>query len=163
MPRASTTARNIAVAERRARAIELRRAGVTFQAIADQLGYRSRGAAAQDVRRALAAVVTAPAADLVTEEVDRLDAMLTGLWPAARRGHLGSVDRVLRIMERRARYLGLDHGDRDPGATPARSMIGALADALDAAYRSLPAGDGPTDPGPAEDHGPAGNPGDAPA
>jgi hypothetical protein len=38
--------------------------------------------------------------------------MLLGLWQKASRGDPASVDRVLRIQERRARLLGLD---ADPG------------------------------------------------
>lgn len=45
----------IAVAVRRTKAMRLRATGKTWQQIADQLGYRSRGAACQDVGRAIAA------------------------------------------------------------------------------------------------------------
>lgn len=64
------------------------------------------------------AQVAADAAELRAEEVSRLDAMLAGLWPDARRGHLGAVDRVLRLMERRARLLGLD--------APEKKALGGL-------------------------------------
>ena len=45
-------------------------------------------------------------------ELARLDEMLLGLWGKASRGELQSVDRVLKILERRARYLGLDAPQR---------------------------------------------------
>jgi hypothetical protein len=41
-------------------------------------------------------------------ELDRLDALLKACQPGAEAGDLASVDRVLRIMERRAKLLGLD-------------------------------------------------------
>jgi hypothetical protein len=34
--------------------------------------------------------------------------MITVLWPQVAKGNQGAVDRVLRIMERRAKLLGLD-------------------------------------------------------
>jgi len=41
-------------------------------------------------------------------EIDRIDALLKALWPAAEAGDLATVDRVQRLMERRAKMLGLD-------------------------------------------------------
>ena len=41
-------------------------------------------------------------------EVLRLDRLQEGIWTEAIGGHLTSIDRVLRIMERRAALLGLD-------------------------------------------------------
>ena len=40
-------------------------------------------------------------------ELDRLDAMLAGLWAAATSGDCAAVDRVLKIGERRDKLLGL--------------------------------------------------------
>jgi hypothetical protein len=96
------------VAKRRARAINLRRAGTTWQSIADALGYKSRADAHRDVTRALQDIIRAPVKEYVAEEIDRLDAMMMGLWANAMRGDVAAIDRVLRIQERRARYLGLD-------------------------------------------------------
>jgi hypothetical protein len=52
--------------------------------------------------------VQEPAEELRTMEVARLDQMLLGLWPKAIKGDTWAVDRVLKIMERRAALLGLD-------------------------------------------------------
>jgi hypothetical protein len=41
-------------------------------------------------------------------ESQRLDALLEAVWPQAAQGHLPAVDRAVRILERRARLLGLD-------------------------------------------------------
>lgn len=43
-----------------------------------------------------------------TLELERLDRMLVGLWTDARSGRWLAVDRVISIMERRAKLLGLD-------------------------------------------------------
>ena len=97
-------------AARRLQALELRKAGASYQQIGERLGI-SNGQAFQDVKREMAKIAE-QATELATEvrqmELERLDAMHLGLWPEARKGHLGAVDRVLRIMERRASLLGLD-------------------------------------------------------
>ena len=49
---------------------------------------------------------TAP--QVLTMELERLDSLWRTVYPEAKRGNLGAVDRSLRIMERRARLLGLD-------------------------------------------------------
>lgn len=41
-------------------------------------------------------------------ELQRLDKLLTALWDAATGGALGAIDRVLKVMQRRAELLGLD-------------------------------------------------------
>lgn len=43
-------------------------------------------------------------------ELQRLDALQAALWNEAASGNVAAVDRVLRIMERRARLLNLDSG-----------------------------------------------------
>ena len=97
-------------AARRLQALELRKAGATYQQIGERLNI-SANQAHLDVRRELQKLAE-QSAELATEvrqmELERLDAMHLGLWPEARKGHLGAVDRVLRIMERRASLLGLD-------------------------------------------------------
>jgi hypothetical protein len=52
--------------------------------------------------------VQEPADELRRLEAERLDAMLPAVMEKARRGRLRSVYAMLRIMERRARLLGLD-------------------------------------------------------
>lgn len=99
---------SVEVAEKHARALNLRRSGATYQQIAEQLGYANRGMAYRIVSEELAKVTAEPAEALLQLELDRLDTMLLGLWPKARTGHAESVRAVLRIMERRSRYLGLD-------------------------------------------------------
>lgn len=92
--------------QRAARALELHLAGATYETIAQQLDYSSKAAAFQAVREALEA--QQPPDRLPTEltELARLDAMLVGLWPKARRGDVLAIDRVLRIEERRAELVG---------------------------------------------------------
>ena len=108
----STSPAAIERAKRRAQALELRAAGRKYREIAETLDYSSPQHAHRDVKTELDALVKGPALEVLSEELDRLDKMLQGLWSEARRGNVHAVDRVLRIMERRARYLGLDAPDR---------------------------------------------------
>lgn len=94
--------------DRQRQALELRKAGVGYQAIADRLGYKDHSGAYRAVKTALRKTLQEPADELRAVEVERLDAMLLGLWTKAKAGDLLAVDRVLKIMDRRADLLGLD-------------------------------------------------------
>ncbi|WP_329126059.1 hypothetical protein [Streptomyces sp. NBC_01353] len=114
-------------AARRAELVRLRRQGVPFDD--DRilsLGYASRGAATKDLIRALAAHRDEEAAEVSVyrqQENERLDALLTAAWPQATKPRpvldkegqvvaheidMRAVDTVLRLMDRRAKLLGLD-------------------------------------------------------
>jgi hypothetical protein len=96
--------------ERESKALSLRQRGYSYQKIADELGITMQGAA-DCIRRAVAklqAECSEKAEEVRQLELDRLDAMLMGLWSKAEEGDPAAVDRVLRIQERRAKYLGLD-------------------------------------------------------
>lgn len=108
MAQSKTSQKAIDTAERRRKAVEYRKAGLNFQTIADQLGYKSASGAYRAVRAALLAAVREPTEELIALEVARLDDLLRGIWADARTGDLDKLDRVLRIMQRRAKLLGLD-------------------------------------------------------
>ncbi len=99
-------------AKRRSNALELRGAKVTFEDIAERLGYSSAQHAHRDVMKGINDLVETPAKEVVAEELAALERVQQTLWPLVRRGDLNAVDRLLRVMERRARYLGLDQPDR---------------------------------------------------
>lgn len=106
--------------ERRAKALELHLAGATYDAIAQAVGYASRSGAHKAVQEALKDLGSPPVGtEVLQSELARLDAMLTGLWPKARRGDVAAVDRVLKIGERRATLLAAGrHAEGTPAATP---------------------------------------------
>lgn len=58
--------------------------------------------------RTLQAAVREPTKELIELEVKRLDGLFMTAFPMAKQGVMGAVDRCLKIMERRARLLGLD-------------------------------------------------------
>lgn len=106
---AARTKTRMSYRERQAAALELRLAGQEYAAIADELGYANKSGAYKAVQNALTAIIREPAEQLVTLEVARLDAMLRAVWKRiVGKGELGAIDRALKIMERRARLLGLD-------------------------------------------------------
>jgi hypothetical protein len=103
------TPAKIAATERQQRAIELKRAGATYQQIANALGYRNRSSAADAVTRALRATVTKETANEDRQiELARLDSMWMAIWPKAVGGDLLAIDRCLRISERRTAISGAD-------------------------------------------------------
>ena len=90
--------------------LEMRRAGIGIADIARRLNI-PKSTAMSRYKAGMARTLRQPANEIREPETDRLDRLQVGLWAAAVRGDLGSIDRVLRIMERRARLLGLDHAD----------------------------------------------------
>jgi len=111
-------------AERRIRSLELRKAGLSYRQIGDQLGV-SEMQAWRDVKGALeglAKLEQGHARELRQLEVERIDALITALWVRARGRRVQhedgtiedvppeypALDRVLRLMEARRRLLGLD-------------------------------------------------------
>lgn len=105
---------HLEAATRYAQALELRKGGATYQQIADALGYTSPGAARTAVTAGLKMIVQEPAEEVLQLELGRLDAMLMTAWGIMRdptngpQTKLSAMDRLALIMDRRARYLGLD-------------------------------------------------------
>ena len=94
--------------DRQLQALELRKAGVSYAVIAERLCYRSGSGAHAAVGAALKKTLQEPADELRVLELERLDNMLLAIASQVKAGHLGAIDRALRIQERRAKLLGLD-------------------------------------------------------
>lgn len=107
-PPATGRHRNRALADaRRARAIELRLTGHTYQQIADELGYANKGTVHRLITNALRAEEAETTRDLRALETDRLDALQAAHWDAALNGDVGSARLVLAIIDKRAKLHGL--------------------------------------------------------
>ncbi len=119
--------KRIAATERQARALALRKAGLGYADIARRLGYAGPSGAHKAIMTGLRALTREPAAELRDLELARLDDMLAGLWPNARKGNVAAVDRVLKIMQRRADLLGLDAPARYEDVTDPRRDAEAIA------------------------------------
>jgi hypothetical protein len=90
--------------------LDLRIRGLSYREIAKDIGISAAGVH-KAVRRALAKVqgrLNESATAVLTLECERLDLMLQVVLDKALRGDLTAVAPALKIMERRARLLGLD-------------------------------------------------------
>lgn len=105
--RQKNTARSVVAAEKRKAALELRKEGWTFEVIGKKLGM-GRALAWKVVQKGIRDLPKAAAQEVLDMELYRLDELMTFLWKKAQKGDLQAVDRILRIMVRRANYLGLD-------------------------------------------------------
>ena len=124
-------------AERMAKALTLRTEGRSYRAIGTEMGLNP-GDAHRLVQDAIRETFREPAEDVLTLELDRLDQLLTSMMPEAMKGNEKAVLRVLNIMDRRARYLGLDKATPPDVSQDARTALTGLMDALTAA--ATPAG-----------------------
>jgi len=96
--------------ERVQRAFELRKAGKSLRQISELLGY-SHEMVRKDINSVIQSIVTETkdlATDMITLELARLNDLQFAVWPDARKGDRKCIDTMLRIMERRAKLLGLD-------------------------------------------------------
>jgi hypothetical protein len=120
------TRKDVNAAVRATNALTMRKLGYTYDKIAEQCGYRERGAAYHAVQRELQRTIAPVAEDVRELELARLDDLLTVYFSKAMKGDGWSMDRVLRIMERRAAFLGLDE-KKDDAAHSARIVLLSIA------------------------------------
>lgn len=154
-------------AERDADAARLRAEGKTYDHIANALGYHDRSAARKGVQRALLAVVQEAGDELRVLEVERLNRLVDTAWQVMERVHyahsqgrvvmldgapllddgptLAAMDRILKIMERRAKLLGLDAPQRHEVLTI--DAIDAEIQRLDREFAEHAAGATPAEAG----------------
>lgn len=96
---------------RRRRVTSILLSGVTNQtAIAEELGV-GQATISRDIRFIEAEwrqEAVSNVAEAKGQDLQRLDRLIAGTWDQARKGHLGSIDRVVRLLERRAKMLGYD-------------------------------------------------------
>lgn len=108
--------RRVEIAERSVRAMQLRKTGATYRAIASaittELGINYTEAQAhKDITRELGRINQELAIDaecVRTLELERLDAYLLSIARDVQKGDLSAIDRALKISERRCKILGID-------------------------------------------------------
>lgn len=91
------------------RALRMRTAGIPYEKIADELDLEV-DEARQAVADALEAAEREPATVANRIELERLDAMLVGLWKNVTRGDVKAIEQAMRISERRAELLATNTG-----------------------------------------------------
>src|SRR5450631_3759825 len=95
-------------AARRARAVELRTTGLTYDQIAMELGYANRGTVYHVVSEALKAQTAEAVGLLRSLEVERLDNLQLAVWQKAMDGDVPSANAAVRCIMSRCRLLGLE-------------------------------------------------------
>ena len=111
---AKSSVRRIRTTEKTLRALELRKRGLNYTQIGKKLGC-NRSTACRYVLSELenlADKCREEAVHVRDLELQRLDALYLKAWEAVEEGDLPSIDRCLRVQERRAKLLGLDAAEK---------------------------------------------------
>ena len=111
---AKSSVRRIRTTEKTLKALELRKRGLNYTQIGEKLGC-ARSTACRYVLSELenlADKCREEAVHVRDIELQRLDALYLKAWEAVEGGDLPAIDRCLRIMERRAKLLGLDAAEK---------------------------------------------------
>ena len=96
-----------AIAAKRAKALQLRIAGDTYQQIADAVGYAGRSGAYDAVQSELQKTMEEPRKELRALEIERLNRKLRK-WDLPAETDPRAMQIWLALAERRAKLLGLD-------------------------------------------------------
>jgi hypothetical protein len=125
----ATSPESIDTRERDQQALQLRRSGVTWDAIATQLRYSSPGHAYNQVTKLMREY---PREDVEAYRdllIDRQELVIRVLTPKVLKADTWAIDRYLKACEQLARLTGANR--------PERIEVTAAQSELDAAYREL--------------------------
>lgn len=100
--------KSIEVREKDRQALELRKAGASYEVIAKQLGYADSSGAYKSVQRSMKTIIAEPTDELRQVEYERLNQILLILWERVQQGELGAIDRALSVMDRISKMYGLE-------------------------------------------------------
>lgn len=98
--------------ERDSQVFELRVQGFTFEQIAKEVGFSGPSGAWQAYQRMKEQMIFEPLEELRQLELMRLDAVQHSLWDRAINGDLPAANCVLKIMDLRAKLVGLYKPER---------------------------------------------------
>ena len=127
------------VLAKEAEVVKLRRGGLTWDLIAERVGYAFPSAAHAAYQRAAQRVVAEDIEAIRQVETERLDLAQSAIWGKVLQGDNPSIANLLRIMERRAKLLGLDQPTRIQAEVvtyDADSIDARLADIISAVNRT---------------------------
>ena len=108
MPNHNAAVPSPELVDKEVKVLELRRAGFTWQRIAEQTGYADHTGAYAAYKRAIKRTQQQPADELREQELDRIDRLQLAIWRNAMGGDTKAILTIVRLMERRAKLLGLD-------------------------------------------------------
>lgn len=113
-------------------AFEMAKAGCSWEVIHDKLNYASVESARNAVLSRISKYYKKTEDELsniVELELARLDALQLMAWRQAKDGNLAAMDRILKVMEMRAKYLGLYVEEpKEHNVTQAAFFIGGSED-----------------------------------
>ena len=96
------------VLAKEAEVVKLRRGGLTWDMIAERVGYNSPASAHAAYQRASVRIVQDDIEAIRKIETERLDMAQSAIWNKVLQGEISAVQALIRIQERRAKLLGLD-------------------------------------------------------
>jgi hypothetical protein len=123
---------------RRLKAVQLRLAGMTYRQIGEEMGFSEQRAwslVQKEIQRVNRHRKEA-AAEMLRLELERLDRLHAAFWEQAVAGDLDAAAFVLRLMQRRARLLGLDAPAAKGAPDPAVHITITLEQVLEARQRA---------------------------
>ena len=94
--------------DKEAECVRLRRAGLTLDEIAIRVGYSSPASVHYALKRINERISREDVEEIRNLESERLDLLQAANWDNAMQGDVPAGALVLRVMERRAKLLGLD-------------------------------------------------------
>lgn len=138
--KSKTSAAQTATELRQIEAVKLKMEGLSFQQIADRLGYANRSCAFAAYMAALGKSRSREVDALREEQGAMLDELMLEPYEAALEGDLDALNAVLKIMERKARLHCIDLKDTPikvtlpklEGAKDAVAFVGALVEKVTA-------------------------------
>jgi hypothetical protein len=120
--RDEATLRREIAARRRAQAFQMRREGLTTDAIASRLGVTPRSVDRMVSRELRATVAEADLAERRQLHAEALMDIWRALYGRAKQGELEAIDRFLRVEERLAELLGLHAVGADDDEVPSADL-----------------------------------------
>jgi len=96
------------VIEREAQVVKLRAQGMTWEQIAEAVGYAAPAVAQRAYVRANNRILVDDIKELRQIGQDRLDTALQAIWPDVLAGDIPAINTLIRLEERRAKLYGLD-------------------------------------------------------
>lgn len=126
-----TAAARKSTAERANEALRLRILGNSFETIAKKAGYANRSGAHKAVSRALKNITRENATELREQELQRLDIAQLAIMGQVIAGNFGAVDRLIKIVDQRAKLTGLYENVADSGVEEFKSVLREWRQSLD--------------------------------
>lgn len=120
--------------ERDAKLLDLCRARVPYEEVAEQLGYKNARTVSTRYHKLISRRLRDSTDAVIDQELDMLDAMANALWPKVAVADIKAVEAMLKVQERRAKYKGLDAAIK----VDASVSLDADREALLAAAAALP-------------------------